>query len=54
MHAGAEVRHLGEWFGQEVDLDDAGHGDVEWYVRGPVTGRGETSQRLYVVGRRPL
>ena len=68
MHAGAEVRHLGEWFGQEVDLDvvlhdpafvtgvveAAGLGDVEWYVRGPVTGRGETSQRLYVVGRRPL
>jgi uncharacterized protein len=65
MHAGAEVRHLDEWFDQEVDLDfvlhdpdfvtgvveTAGLVDVEWYVRGPVTGRGETTQRLYVVAR---
>jgi uncharacterized protein len=67
MHAGAQVRHLDEWFGQEVDLDfvlhdpasvvrtveDAGLVDVEWYVRGPLTTRGETSQRLYVIARRP-
>ncbi len=67
LHAGAEVRHLGEWFGQEVDLDvvlhepesvvavveAAGLIDVEWYVRGPLTARGETTQRLYVVARKP-
>ena len=50
LHAGAEVRHLGNWFGHEVDLDvvlhepgfvvglveAAGLVDVEWYLRGPV------------------
>lgn len=67
LHAGAEVRHLDEWFGQEVDLDVVLHEpdfvvaavealglvDVEWYVRGPLTARGETTQRLYVVARKP-
>ena len=67
MHAGAEIRHLDEWFGHEVDLDfvlhepavrgriveAAGLVDVEWYLRGPVAARGETTQRLYVVGRKP-
>ncbi len=67
LHAGAEVRHLDDWFGHQVDLDfvlhdpgfvvgvveDAGLVDLEWYVRGPATARGETTQRLYVVGRRP-
>jgi uncharacterized protein YceH (UPF0502 family) len=67
LHAGAEVRHLDEWFGHEVDLDvvlhdptsvagivaAAGLGDLEWYLRGPLTARGETTQRLYVVARRP-
>jgi uncharacterized protein YceH (UPF0502 family) len=67
MHSGAEVRHLEEWFGQPVDLDvvlhepsdvvgvveGAGLVDLEWYLRGPLAGRGETTQRLYVVGRRP-
>jgi SAM-dependent methyltransferase len=67
LHAGDEVRHLDEWFGREVDLDvvlhepahvvevveRAGLGDVEWYLRGPALTRGETTQRLYVVGRRP-
>jgi uncharacterized protein YceH (UPF0502 family) len=66
MHAGADVRHLDEWFGHEVDLDfvlhepafvvgvveAAGLVDMEWYLRGPVTTRGETTQRLYVVGRK--
>lgn len=65
LHAGSEVRHLGEWFGHPVDLDvvlhdpafvvgvveAAGLVDVEWYLRGPRTGRGETTQRLYVLGR---
>lgn len=67
MHAGADVLHLTEWFGHEVDLDfvlhepafvvgvveAAGLVDVEWYLRGPLTARGERSQRLYVVGHRP-
>jgi uncharacterized protein len=67
VHAGAEVRHLDEWFGHEVDLDfvlheptsvvamveAAGLVDIEWYRRGPVTARGETTERLYVVGRKP-
>lgn len=66
LHAGAEVRHVDELFGHEVDLDfvlhdptfvvgvveAAGLVDVEWYLRGPLTARQETTQRLYVVGRR--
>jgi uncharacterized protein len=65
LHAGAEVRRLGEWFGEEVDLafvlhepdfvvgvvEGAGLVDVEWYLRGPLLGRGETTRRLYVVAR---
>ena len=68
MHAGAEVRHLDEWLGHAVDLDfvlhepasvvgvveAAGLVDLEWYLRGPVTARGETTQRLYVIGRKPM
>ena len=27
--------------------------DVEWYHRGAIPARGETSERLYVVGRKP-
>jgi len=67
LHAGGEVRHLDEWFGRPVDLDfvlhdpafvvgvveSAGLVDVEWYLRGPVTARGETTERLYVVARNP-
>jgi hypothetical protein len=67
LHAGAEVRNLQEWFGHEVNLDfvlyepafvvgvveAAGLVEVEWYLRGPVVGRGETTQRLYVVARKP-
>ena len=67
LHAGEEVRHLDDWFGHDVDLDvvlhepafvvgiveAAGLADVEWYLRGPLTGRGETTRRLYVVGRKP-
>jgi uncharacterized protein YceH (UPF0502 family) len=65
LHAGSEVRHLDEWFGQEVDLDfvlhdpafvvgvveAAGFDEIEWYLRGPSAARGETTQRLYVLGR---
>ena len=67
MHAGTEVRHLDAWFGHRVDLDfvlhdrafvvevveSAGLVDIEWYLRGPVTARDESTQRLYVVGRKP-
>ncbi|WP_203047251.1 DUF480 domain-containing protein [Pimelobacter simplex] len=67
LHAGAEVRHLDTWFDHEVDLDvvlhdpadvvglveRAGLVDVEWYRRGPVHARGETTERLYVVARKP-
>jgi hypothetical protein len=68
LHAGAELRHVDEWFGHDVDLDfvlhdpahvigvveQAGLVDVEWYVRGPIASREETTQRLYVVGRKPV
>ena len=67
MHAGAAVRHTESWFDVDVDLDvvlhdpevvraafaSAGLVDVEWYLRGPMAGRGETTDRLYVLGRRP-
>ena len=66
MHAGAEIRHLDEWFDHDVDLDfvlhepafvvsvveAAGMTDIEWYLRGPRSTRGETTQRLYLVGKR--
>jgi uncharacterized protein YceH (UPF0502 family) len=67
LHAGAEVRHVEEFLGHEVNLDyvlydptqvvnvveAAGLTDVEWYLRGPIAGRGETTRRLYVIGRSP-
>ena len=34
-------------------VEGAGLVDIEWYLRGPVTALGETTQRLYVVGRKP-
>jgi len=65
LHAGAEVRHVDEFFGQQVNLDcvlydpaqvvavveAAGLVDVEWYLRGPITTRNETTRRLYVLAR---
>ena len=67
MHAGREVRHVDEWFDQAVELDfvlhepedvvavvtAAGLTEVEWYRRGALVHRGETSERLYVVARKP-
>ncbi|MGA8255292.1 MAG: class I SAM-dependent methyltransferase, partial [Nocardioides sp.] len=67
LHAGTAVRNNSSWFGHEIDLDfvfnepaevvglvrNAGLVDVEWYHRGPFTGRGESTERLYVVGRKP-
>ena len=66
LHAGAEVHNVGEWLGHQIDLDfvlhdpadvlaivdQAGLRDVEWYHRGPFTGRGETTERLYVLARK--
>jgi uncharacterized protein len=63
LHAGREVRHLTSWFDQDVVLHEpadvvaavtaAGLQGVEWYLRGPLAARGETTDRLYVVARRP-
>jgi uncharacterized protein YceH (UPF0502 family) len=66
LHVGAEVKHADDWFDQPVDLDfvlhethdvvalveAAGLVDLEWYHRGPVAGREETTERLYVIGRK--
>jgi len=66
LQAGHAVRHVDDWFGRAVDLDFVRHDpedvvrlvraaglvDLEWYLRGPVTARGETTERLYVVGRK--
>jgi uncharacterized protein len=67
LHTGAEVRTVTDWFGHEVDLDfvlhdrpevvgiveRAGLRDVEWYHRGALTFRGEATDRLYVLARKP-
>ncbi|GAA4690181.1 DUF480 domain-containing protein [Nocardioides nanhaiensis] len=67
LHAGSGVRRHDEWFEHPVSLDfvfhepagvvplleQAGLADVEWYRRGPVAARGETTERLYLVARRP-
>lgn len=67
LHAGSEVRHVDEWFDADVELDfvlhepetvvavvqAAGLVDVEWYLRGPLAQRDETTDRLYVVARKP-
>ena len=67
VHAGDEVRHQDELWGEPVDIDfvlhdphavvgafeTAGLVDIEWYHRGPyATGETET-ERLYVLARRP-
>ena len=66
LHAGAEVRHRrlvrargrprlrAPRAGDVAALvEKAGLVDVEWYLRGPLTPRGETTDRLYVIGRKP-
>jgi uncharacterized protein len=66
-HAGSEVVGLTDWFERDVELEfvqqepaavaaqfeAAGLADVEWYRRGPATARGESTERAYVLGRRP-
>ncbi|MEJ7831942.1 MAG: DUF480 domain-containing protein [Nocardioides sp.] len=67
LHAGAEVRHKTEWFDHEIDVDfvlhdpaevraaveAAGLVDAEWYHRGPIATREETTERFYVLARKP-
>lgn len=67
LHAGAEIRTVTEWFGHDVDVDfvlhdpgevraaveGAGLCDLEWYHRGPFAARQETTERLYVLARKP-
>jgi uncharacterized protein YceH (UPF0502 family) len=67
VHAGREVTRLTSWFEHDVELDvvlhdpaqviaavtAAGLSDVEWYRRGPLAARHETTDRLYVLARRP-
>ncbi len=68
MQTGAaqRVRRIEEWHGHRVSLDFVSHdvaevgaaveaaglGDVEWYRRGPVAARGETTERLYLLAHR--
>jgi uncharacterized protein YceH (UPF0502 family) len=67
LHAGEEISHVDELLGHEVNLDyvlhdpayivsvveAAGLTDTEWYLRGPIATRAETTRRLYVVARTP-
>ncbi len=67
LHAGAEVRHLDQWWDVDVELDfvlhdpaevraaaeAAGLVDLEWYHRGAIISRGETSERFYLLARKP-
>jgi uncharacterized protein YceH (UPF0502 family) len=67
LHVGEEVHHVDELFGAPVDLDfvlhdaaevveavtAAGLVDVEWYLRSPLPDVEVTTDRLYVVARRP-
>lgn len=66
LHAGEGVRSAGTWFGESTDLQvvqyqpaetaalltAAGLDDVQWYRRGPLEARGESTERLYLLGRR--
>lgn len=67
LHAGDEVHRVSTWFDVEVPeldfvmhdaatviaaVEAAGITDLEWYLRGPHGWRDETTQRLYVLGRR--
>ena len=67
VHAGSGVRHADSWFDTDVDLDvvhhqipevvaameAAGLVEVEWYQRGAMPRHGESSDRAFVLGRRP-
>ena len=67
-HVGHDVRRVTSWLGHDVTLDftmyepadvvaavtAAGLQDVEWYVRSSLPARQETTDRFYVLARRPL
>jgi len=67
LHAGSGLKAPGSWFDVPTDLtlvlhepgevvsavEAAGLVDVEWYLRGPLTAREETTDRLYLLARRP-
>lgn len=66
VHAGAEICSITEWFGHEVELDfvlhdvteivpmleQSGLHNIEWYQRGPLVARGETTERLYLLAQK--
>jgi uncharacterized protein YceH (UPF0502 family) len=66
-HAGRGVKSVTSWFEHDVEIDvvlhdpadivaavtAAGLEDVEWYRRGPIAARRESTERLYVLARRP-
>lgn len=67
LHAGAGTLDPDSWFDVEIDVtfvlhdparlraiaEAAGLVDLEWYHRGPNTGRGEFTERFYLLGRKP-
>ena len=67
LHAGNEIHHDADFLGQGVSLDfvrhdpaavlqaisAAGLETVERYVRGPVAGVEESTDRFYVLARKP-
>jgi uncharacterized protein len=66
-HAGRGAKRVTSWLGHDVEVDllfhepadvvaavtAAGLQNVEWYVRGPIGTRSETTDRVYVLARRP-
>ncbi len=68
LHAGSQVRRVTSWLDHDVEVDvvlhdpaevvaaveAAGLTDVEWYLRNPVQARAETTERFYLLARRPL
>ncbi|MBF4162109.1 DUF480 domain-containing protein [Nocardioides sp. CBS4Y-1] len=68
LHAGTEVRTASSWFDLEIPtldvvlhephevvrlVEQAGLVEVEWYRRGALAHRGETSERLYLIASKP-
>jgi hypothetical protein len=67
-HTGHGVRRQTSWFGHDVEIDSvlrepadvvaavtaAGLQEIEWYVRGALPARQETTDRFYLMARRPL
>jgi uncharacterized protein YceH (UPF0502 family) len=67
LHAGTGVRRVRSWLGLDVEIDvvlhepgevvtalaGAGLSDIEWFRRGPLTTPAESTERLYLLARRP-